>query len=136
MGKSWKDQENAENMYQMLMNLLAEVITQGVSMIHVEFSKFFRAEYFNGESNKRGWSLALLRGIQQCFIDIQNHCVQATVKLLVNDLRHKRIFGHRSLYLRGKAQQWELSEFEPIGTHQEEITKKFSASKFERKVLG
>jgi hypothetical protein len=47
-------------------------------MIHGEFSKFFRAEYFNGESMKRGRSLALLRGIQQCFIEIQNRCVQAT----------------------------------------------------------
>jgi hypothetical protein len=48
------DEENTENMYRMFANLLAEVITQGVSMIHGEFSKFFRAEYFNGESNKQG----------------------------------------------------------------------------------
>ena len=60
------DEENAKNMYQMFVNLPAEVITQGVSMIHVEFSKFFRAEYFNGESTQRGGSLPLLRGIQQC----------------------------------------------------------------------
>jgi hypothetical protein len=55
---------NTENMYRMFVNLPAEVITQGMSMIHVEFSKFFRAEYFNGESTKRGGSLAILRGIQ------------------------------------------------------------------------
>ncbi len=60
----------------MFVNLLAEVITQGVSMIQAEFSKFFRAEYFNGESSKQGGSLALMRGIQQCFIEIQNLCVQ------------------------------------------------------------
>ncbi len=75
------DEENAENIYQMFVNLPAEVITQGVSMIHVEFSKFFRAEYFNGESTKQDGSLALLCGIQQCFIDIQNRCVLATDEL-------------------------------------------------------
>ena len=61
-GTDLSDEENAENMYQMFVNLPAEVITQGVSMIHGEFSKFFRAEYFNGESNKQGESLALLGG--------------------------------------------------------------------------
>ena len=50
-------------------------------MIHGEFSKFFRAEYFNGESNNKGGPLLLLRGIQQCFIDIQNRCVRATDEL-------------------------------------------------------
>ncbi len=74
------DEENTENMYRMYANLPAEVITQGVSMIHEEFSKFFRAEYFNGESNNQGGPLALLRGIQQCFIDIQNRCF----RLLMN----------------------------------------------------
>ncbi len=63
-GTDLSDEENAENMYQMHVNLPAEVITQGVSMLQVEFSKFFCAEYFNGESTKRGGSLALLRGIQ------------------------------------------------------------------------
>ncbi len=80
-GTDLLDEENAENMYRMFVNLPAEVSTQGVSMIHVEFSKFFRAEYFNGESTKLGGSLALLRGIQQCFIDIQNRCVWATDEL-------------------------------------------------------
>ncbi len=68
-------------MYRMFANLPAEVITHGVSMIHVEFSKFFRAEYFNGESTKRGGSLALMCGVQQCFINIQNRCVWATDEL-------------------------------------------------------
>jgi hypothetical protein len=40
-GTDLPDEENAENMYQMFVNLPAEVITQGVSMIHAEFSKFF-----------------------------------------------------------------------------------------------
>ncbi len=84
-GTDLSDEENAENMYQMFVNLPAEVITQGVSMIHAEFSKFFRAEYFNDESAKQGGSLALMRGIQQCFIDIQNRCVRATDEL---DQRH------------------------------------------------
>ncbi len=53
-GTDLSDEENAENMYQMFVNLQVEVITQGVSMIHAEFSKFFRAEYFNGESTTRG----------------------------------------------------------------------------------
>ena len=65
-------------MYQMFVNLPAEVITQGVSMIHAEFTKFFRAEYFNDESIEPGGSLAKMRGIQQCLIDIQNRCVRAT----------------------------------------------------------
>ncbi len=66
-GTALSDVENAsaENMYQMFMNLPAEVITQGLSRIHGEFSKFFRAEYFDDESNNKGGPLALLRGIQQ-----------------------------------------------------------------------
>jgi hypothetical protein len=47
-GTDLSDEKNTENMYWMFANLPAEVITQGVSMIHGEFSKFFRAEYFNG----------------------------------------------------------------------------------------
>jgi hypothetical protein len=50
-------EENAENMYKMFVNLQAEVITQRVSMLQGEFSKFFRAEYFNGESNNKGGPL-------------------------------------------------------------------------------
>ena len=77
-GTDCSDEENAENMYQMFMNLPAEVITQGVSRIHEEFSDFFRAEYFDDESNNKGGPLALLCGIQQCFVDVQNQCVWAT----------------------------------------------------------
>jgi hypothetical protein len=40
-GTDLSDEENAENMYQMFVNLPAEVITQGVSMIHAKFSNFF-----------------------------------------------------------------------------------------------
>jgi hypothetical protein len=80
-GTDLSDEENTHNMYQMFANLPAEVITQGVSKIHEEFSKFFRAEYFNDESDNKGGPLALLRGIQQCFIGIQNRCVWATDQL-------------------------------------------------------
>ncbi len=80
-GTDLSDEENTENMYRMFVNLPAEVITQGVSMIHGSFSKFSRTEYFNGESNKQDGSWALLRGIQQCFIEIQNCCVPATDEL-------------------------------------------------------
>jgi hypothetical protein len=44
-GTDLSDEENTETMYRMFTNLPAEVITQGVSMIDVEFSKFFHAEY-------------------------------------------------------------------------------------------
>jgi hypothetical protein len=74
-GTDLSDEKSTENMYQMFANLPAEVITQGVSMIHGEFSKFFRAEYFNDESTEQGGSFAMMRGIQQCFIDIQNRFV-------------------------------------------------------------
>ena len=131
-GTDLSDEENAENMYRMFVNLPAEVITQGVSMIHVEFSEFFCAEYFNGESTKRGGSLALLHGIQQCFIEIQNHCVRATDELsrLVIETASQRPatpkdFRTQELALERQTQLWELSKFEPIGTRQEEIAKKF-----------
>jgi hypothetical protein len=119
--------ENTENMYRMFVNLPAEVITQGVSMIHSGFSKFFRAEYFNGEATKRGGSLALLRGIQQYFIEIQNRCVRATDELsrLVIETAGQRPatlkdFRTQELALERQTQLWELSRFELIGTHQEE----------------
>jgi hypothetical protein len=38
-GTDLSDEENAENIYQMFVNLPAEVITQGVSRTHEEFSK-------------------------------------------------------------------------------------------------
>ncbi len=39
-GFDLSDDENSEAMMKMLANLQAEVITQGVSMIHAEFAKF------------------------------------------------------------------------------------------------
>jgi hypothetical protein len=136
-GTDLSDEENTENMYRMFTNLPAKVITQGVSMIHVEFSKFFRAEYFNGESNEQGGSFALLRGIQQCFIDIQNCCVRATDELsrLVIETASQRPatlkdFRTQELALERQTQLWELSKFEPIGTHLDEIAKKFCRFQF------
>jgi hypothetical protein len=38
-GTDLSDEENAENMYKLFVNLPAEVITQGVSIIHAEFSR-------------------------------------------------------------------------------------------------
>ena len=80
-GTDLSDEGHAENMYQMFVNLPAEVITQGVSMIHAEFTKFFCAEYFKDESIEQSGSLAKMRGIQQCCIIIQNRCVRATDEL-------------------------------------------------------
>ena len=112
-------------------------------MIHAEFSTFFRAEYFNGESTKQDGSLAILRGIQKCFVDIQNRCGPATDGLsrLVIETASQRPatlkdFRTQELALARQTQLWELSKFEPIGTHQEEIAKSFAARKVERKVLG
>jgi hypothetical protein len=77
-GTDLSNEENAESMMRMFVGLPAEVITPGVPKIHKEFSKFFCAEYFDNESDNKGGPLAILRGIQQCFIDIQNRCVWAT----------------------------------------------------------
>ncbi len=108
------EEENAENMHQMFVNLPAEVITQGVSMIHAEFSKFFRAEYFNGESTRQSGSLALMCGIQQCLINIQNRCVLATDELsrLVIETASQRPatiedFWTQKLALERQTQLWE-----------------------------
>jgi hypothetical protein len=79
-------------MYQMFVNLPAEVITQGVSMIHAEITKFFCAEYFEDESVEQSGSLAKMRGIQQCFVIIQNGCVQATddlSRLVIETASHR-----------------------------------------------
>jgi hypothetical protein len=130
-GTDLSDEDYAENMYQMFVNLPAEVITQGVSMIHAEFSKFFRAEYFNDESTKQGGSLALMRGIQQCLIDIQNRCVRAIdelSRLVIETASHRpatlKDFQTQELALERQTRLWELSKFEPVGTRQEEIAKK------------
>jgi hypothetical protein len=77
-----------------------------------------------------------MRGIQQCFIDIQNRCVRATDELprLVIETASQRpatLKDFRSqirtqeLALERQTQLWELSKFELIGTRQEEIAKKF-----------
>jgi hypothetical protein len=122
---------NTENMYRMFVNLPAEVITQGMSIIHAEFSKFFCTEYFNGELNKTGGPLAILRGIQQCFIEIQNRCVRATDELsrMVIETDGQRPatlkdFRTQELALERQTQLWELSKSEPIGIHKEEIANK------------
>jgi len=118
-----------------------QVITQGMSMIHAEFSKFFCTEYFNGESTKQGGSLALMRGIQQCFIDIQNRCVRATdelSRLVIENASHRPVtlqdFRTQELALERQTQLWELSKFEQlaIGTRQEEIANAigFALSRF------
>ena len=109
-------------------------------MIHAEFSKFFCTEYFNGESTKQGGSLALMRGIQQCFINIQNRCVRATdelSRLVIETASHRpatlKDFLTQELALERQTQLWELSKFEPIGTRQEEIAKNaigFALSRF------
>ncbi len=116
----------------MFVNLPAEFITQGVSRIHGEFSKFFRAEYFDDESNNKGGPLLLLRVIQQCFIDIQNRCVRATdepSRLVIETAGQRpatpKDFQTQELSLERQTWLRELNKFEPIGTRQEEITKKF-----------
>jgi hypothetical protein len=116
----------------MFVGLPAEVITQGVSKIHEEFSKFFCAEYFDNESDYKGCPLALLRGIQQCFIDIQNRCVRDTDDLsrLVIETASQRPgtlkdLRTQELALDRQTRLLELSEFQSISSLQEEIAKKF-----------
>ncbi len=67
-GTDLSDQEDADNnMYRMFVSLpakpAAEVITQGVSKIHEEFSKFFRTKHFDDKSNNKGGPLTLWCGI-------------------------------------------------------------------------
>jgi hypothetical protein len=64
-GTDLSDAENAESMMRMFVGLPAEVITQGVSKIHVEFSKIFCAEYFEEDLDKKDNLLAPLHGIQK-----------------------------------------------------------------------
>ncbi len=139
-GTDLSDEENEENIYQMFVNLPADVITQGVAMIHAEFCKFFRAEYFNGESTKPGGSLALMRGIQQYFIDIQNRCVRATdelSRLVIETASHRpatlKIFGHRSLHLRGKRNYGNYANLNQSAHARRKSQRSSAASKFERK---
>ena len=73
-----------------------------------------------------------MRGIQQCFIIIQNRCVRATDELsrLVIETASQRPgtlndFRTQEIALERQTRIWELSKFEPIGSRQEEIAKKF-----------
>jgi hypothetical protein len=117
---------NTENMYRMFVNFPEEVITQWMSLIHAEFFKFFRTEYFNGESNKTGGSLALLRGMQQCFIEIRATDVSRMVIVTAGQRPATlKDFRTQELALEIQTQLWELSKIEPIGIHQEEIAKTF-----------
>ncbi len=75
------DDENAESMMKVFVNLPAKVITQGVLKIHEEFSKFLYAEYFEGSVEEKDSPFAAPHGIQKCFFIVQNWCVQATEEL-------------------------------------------------------
>ncbi len=73
-----------------------------------------------------------MRGIQQCFIDIQNRCVRATdelSRLVIETASHRpatlKDFRTQELALERQTQLWGFSKFEPIGTRQKEIAKKF-----------
>ena len=96
-------------------------------MIHAEFTKFFCAEYFKDKSIEQSGSLAKMRGIQQCFIIIQNRCVQATDELsrwVIETASHRpatlKDFRTQELALERQTRLWE-----PMGSRQEEIAKKF-----------
>ncbi len=63
---------------------------------------------------------------------IQNRCVRATdelSRLVIETAGHRpatlKNFCAQELALERQTQLWELSKFEPIGTHKEEIAKKF-----------
>jgi hypothetical protein len=131
-GTGLSDEKNAESMMRMFVGLPAEIIAQGVSMIHEEFSEFFCSEYFDYESDNKGSSLALLCGIQQCFTDIQNRCVLATDDLsrLVIETAGQRpatlkYLQTQELALDMQTRLLELRKFQSIGSLQEEIAKKF-----------
>ncbi len=61
-------------MYKMFVNLLAEVIFKECQGYMKNSPNSF-AQYFDDESNNKDGPLALLRGIQQCYIDIQSLCL-------------------------------------------------------------
>jgi hypothetical protein len=132
-GANFFDDENAESMMKMFVGLPAEVITQGVSRIHEEFSKFFCAEYyFEATLKEKDSPLAPLNGNQKCFVIIQNRCVQATEELsrLVTEAASQRPvtlmdFWTQELAIEMQTRLWELSKFQPIGSLQEEIAKKY-----------
>jgi hypothetical protein len=130
-GTDVSDEENAESMMKIFVGLPAEVITQSVSKIHEEFSKFC-ADYSEGTIEEKDSPLATLHGIQKCFIIIQNRCVQATEELsrLVFETASQRpatLEDFRTQELAIEMQTWllELSKFQPIGSLQVEIAKMY-----------
>ncbi len=131
-GADFSDDENAESMMKIFACLPDEDITQGVSKIIEEFSKFFCAEYFEETLEEKDSPLAPLHGIQKPFIIIQNRCVQATEELsrLVTETASQRPatlkdFRTQELEIEMQTRFWELSNFQPIGSLQEEIAKKY-----------
>ncbi len=81
-------------------------------------SESLYTEYFNGESTKQGGSLALMRGIQQCFIDIQHRCVRATdelSRLVIETASHRpatlKYFRAQELALERQTRLWEFSKW-------------------------
>ncbi len=130
-GTDISDDENSEFMMKMFVGLLAEVITQGVSKIHEEMSKFFCAAHFEGTLEEKDIPLAVLHGIQKCFSIIQNRCVQATEELsrLVIETASQqpaklKDFWTQELAIEMQTRLLELSKFQFISSLQEEITKK------------
>ncbi len=55
-----KMKNSMQYMMKMFVNLPAEIITQGVSELHEEFSKFFYAEYFKDSLEEKDSPLAAL----------------------------------------------------------------------------
>ncbi len=77
-------------------------------------------------------TLALLRGIQQCIIDIQNRCVRATddlSRLVIETAGQQsatlKDLQTHELALDMQTRLLELSKFQSIGSLQEETSKKF-----------
>ncbi len=62
-GTDLSDDESAEAMTKIVVNLPAEVIIQGVSRIHEEFTKFFYANYFKESLEEKDCPLAVQHGI-------------------------------------------------------------------------
>ncbi len=115
-GTDFFDDENAESMLMMFIDLPAEVITQGVSKIHEEFSKFFCAEYFEGTLQKKDSPVAPLHGIQKCFIIIQDLMVQirSVLRLRRNYLsRKERMQISRTNYIKPR-RSWQRNVWSAI----------------------
>jgi hypothetical protein len=80
-GADHSDDENAESILKVFLGLPAEVIIQGKSKIHEEFSKFLCSEDFEETLEEKDGPLAPLHENQECFIIIQNRFVQAREEL-------------------------------------------------------